>query len=227
MVIDGTLMNLVFIGGPGAGKGTQASLISNYFNLQHVAMGDIIRNEIRSGSLLGKELKTIVNVGVYPKDELILDMLKTHLLKVIEKRKGVLLDGFPRTVYQAQILDLIFNQIGLSLYLVCFLSISNMEAIKRLTGRFSCINCGKGYHNIFDKTKKEGVCDICNSINFIFRDDDKEIIAKKRLIVYYNKTLPVVKFYEKRGLLKNINAQQSINLVTKNIFNILGINKFF
>ncbi len=223
MTGDKALFNLIFLGAPGAGKGTQASRIADRLGLEHISTGDMIRAEIHSESVIGKELEETVNGGGFPSDDLVLSMLKSRLESLGKEESGVLLDGVPRTLYQAKALEAIFDPIGIPLLSVCLLEISDKEAVQRLAGRFSCAECGQGYHQLFAKPKEEGVCNVCGSTNFKRRADDSEEVAKNRLSVYHEQTAPLVNFYEKRGLLKRANAAQPVELVTQELLEILDL----
>jgi adenylate kinase len=208
------MLNLIFLGPPGAGKGTVAQAVAEKFSLLQVSTGDLIRAEVSSGSELGKELEKVINAGQLVSDEQIAQMLEEKLKKVYEEEaKGVILDGFPRTIPQANELENIFSRLGEELSAVIYIESSEENIVKRLSARWTCSKCKKVYNSITNPPKVEGVCDLDGS-TLIQRDDDKPETIKARLKTFEEKTSPLLDYYKEKGLLKsydgNVSPQESI-----------------
>lgn len=214
-------MNIILLGAPGAGKGTQAEMISNRYNIPKLSTGDMIRQEIADGSELGKQVKQIVDSGEFVNDEIMVKLVDKRLSQP-DARKGVVFDGFPRTESQCDSLDKLLNKHfkGQS-YLVISLKVEDAEIIKRVSGRFTCAKCGASYHDDYKKTKIDGQCDECDSTSFNRREDDKPESIKKRVSVYKEKYTPVFKFYENKGILKIIDGMQGINSINGDIIALI------
>jgi adenylate kinase len=214
------MLNIIFLGPPGAGKGTVAQGVSEKFNLLQISTGDLIRAEVKSGSELGEQMKEIINQGKLVSDEIVEKILESKLqeMKKSPSVKGVILDGFPRTIPQAEELENILEKLGEKLNAVIYIESSEESIVKRLSSRRSCKQCGKIYNLITMPSKVEGKCDVDGS-DLYQRDDDKEEIIRGRFKEYMEKTFPLIDFYEKKGILKrydgDVSPQESINLATK------------
>ena len=200
-------LNLIFLGPPGAGKGTQAEKLVNDFDLPYYATGDILRNAVDEGSELGKKAKEYMDRGDLVPDELIIDVISDRIDRE-EAEDGFILDGFPRNVEQAKALDDELDDLGRSLTAVVLIDVPDEEIVRRLSGRRVCKKAGHNYHVEFDPPKNEGVCDQDGS-PLVQREDDKPETVKHRLEVYKEQTAPLVDFYEDRGLLRRIDGTRS------------------
>ena len=220
------MLNIIFLGPPGAGKGTVAQGVSNRFNLMQVSTGDLIRAEVNSCSELGEQMKDIINQGKLVSDEIVEKILENKMkeIKGASSSNGVILDGFPRTIPQAEELENILEKIDEKLTAVIYIESSEESIVKRLSSRRSCKKCGKIYNLITIPSKVEGRCDV-DGEELYQRDDDKEEVIRGRFREYMEKTFPLIGFYEKKGILKRYNgdvpAQKSID-IAKSI--IEGIN---
>lgn len=212
-------VRVVLVGPPGAGKGTQASRISAAYGIPHVATGEILRENVRQETELGKKAKRFMDKGELVPDELIIDMVRERLLEP-DTENGFVLDGFPRTVPQAQALDEVLDELDQQLEAVVRMTISEDEVLRRITGRRVCEDCGANYHVETDPPRREGVCDECGGKLFQ-RDDDSEEIVRERLAAYREQTQGVVSFYEDRGLLRNVDAEGEVDEVTERMFDVL------
>ena len=197
--------NLVFLGPPGAGKGTLSEVLIKEEGLAHISTGNILRAEIKNGTALGNKAKECVNSGALVPDELVADMVGEWLAKD-ECNKGFILDGFPRTVKQAELLEAALKKIGKTLDCVVYFKAGEELLLKRLTARLTCGSCGAIYNKLFSPSKKEGLCDSCNS-PLVQRADDSLETAKSRLKVYNEQTAPLIKFYEAKGLLDTVDSE--------------------
>jgi len=195
-------MRMVLLGPPGAGKGTQAAMLVKEFQVPHISTGDIFRAAIKEGTELGRKAKEYMDQGQLVPDEIVIGIVKERLAQE-DCRKGFILDGFPRTVPQADALQEALRSLGMELNAVVNLVVSEDELVTRLSGRRVCKNCGATYHLQFSPSKAPGVCDACSG-DLYQRDDDKEETIRKRLEVYNNQTSPLINYYEKTGLLKTI-----------------------
>ncbi|GAB4297210.1 MAG: adenylate kinase [Myxococcota bacterium] len=193
---------LIFIGPPGAGKGTQAKMMVDEFKIPQVSTGDMLRAAVKEGTELGKKAKEFMNAGKLVPDEVVIGLIRERLAKE-DCKAGFILDGFPRTLPQAEVLDKLLAELKMPLDSVLLLDVADSELIERLTGRRTCRGCGAMYHIKHQPPKKEGVCDKCGGELYL-RDDDKEETIKNRLAVYHNQTSPLVNYYEKRSLLSKI-----------------------
>ena len=208
--------NLVFFGPPGAGKGTQANLISNEYNLPHISTGDIFRDNFRNNTPLGLKVKGYMDRGELVPDEIVVDIVKDRLLKD-DCKKGFILDGYPRTIPQAEFLDSIAK-----IDRVLNFRLADDEIIKRISGRRTCKSCGTAYHIINLKPKREGICDKCNS-PLVQRDDEKPEVVKERISVYKRQTEPLIDYYKKKKLLVEIDAYLGIEEVNRAVEKALGV----
>jgi adenylate kinase len=213
------IMKLIFIGPPGAGKGTQAERICKDFNIVQLSTGDILRANRKQGTELGKIAQQYMDSGALVPDEIIINMIKEELQKP-ELSNGYILDGFPRTVPQAEALSKLLSDMKQSLDAVLILEVPNQELVTRLTARRTCRSCGKSYHIIFNPPQMENVCDTCGG-ELYQRDDDKEEPILNRLKVYENQTFPLIEYYDAKGLAEHIVGTGEINEIYNRIKNIL------
>ena len=213
-------MNLILLGPPGAGKGTQAANIVEKYKVPHISTGDIFRENIKNGTELGMKAQEYMNRGELVPDELVCD-IATDRLSRDDCKDGFLLDGFPRTVFQAEKLDEYLNAKGKTLDVVINLEADDEELIRRLTGRRICRNCQASFHVINIPPKKEGVCDYCGG-ELYQRDDDTVETAKNRISVYDEQTKPLVDYYCKKGVIANIDSTTGVKNVFADIVAALG-----
>ncbi|MDR1966804.1 MAG: adenylate kinase [Synergistaceae bacterium] len=197
-------MRIILIGPPGAGKGTQAAAISEKYAVAHISTGDILRENVRSGTKLGLEAKKFMDAGSLVADSLIIDMMRGRLGEA-DAKSGFMLDGFPRTVAQAEALSSLLDEMSLRLDAVILLEIADEAVVGRLCSRRVCSSCGAIYNTVARPPKADGVCDECGGA-VIQRDDDKESVIRRRLEVYHAETAPLVDYYEKTGILRRIDA---------------------
>ncbi|WP_234123234.1 adenylate kinase [Clostridium hydrogenum] len=215
-------MNLILLGPPGAGKGTQAKLISSNFEVPHISTGDIFRANISQNTELGIRAKQFMDKGLLVPDEVTIDIVKDRLTKD-DCKNGFLLDGFPRTVKQAEALDKFLSQNGKKIDATILIDVPKEDIFDRMTGRRVCTKCGASFHVKFNPPKVEGICDLCGS-EVVQRKDDTEETVKERLEVYDKQTEPLVVYYKSKNVLKAVDGTQDINKVFKDISNILGEN---
>ncbi|MEW8985474.1 MAG: adenylate kinase [Bacillus sp. (in: firmicutes)] len=213
-------MNLVLMGLPGAGKGTQADKIVGKYNIPHISTGDMFRAAIKDGTELGLQAKSFMDKGELVPDEVTIGIVRERLSKA-DCEKGFLLDGFPRTVAQAEALDTMLADLGKKIDYVINIDVDQSILMERLTGRRICKNCGATYHLVFNPPAKEGVCDRCGGELYQRADDNAETV-QNRLDVNIQQTKPLLNFYEDKGYLRNINGQQDINVVFADIEELLG-----
>lgn len=213
-------MNLILLGPPGAGKGTQAKLISSNFNVPHISTGDIFRANISQNTELGIRAKQYMDKGLLVPDEVTIDIVKDRLTKD-DCKNGFLLDGFPRTVKQAEALDEFLNDNGSVIDASILIDVPKENIFERMTGRRVCSKCGASYHIKFNPPKVEGKCDLCGS-EVVQRKDDSEETVKERLDVYDKQTQPLVEYYKSKKVLKPVDGAQDINKVFEDIKESLG-----
>lgn len=216
-------MRVILLGPPGAGKGTQAKLISEKFSIPHISTGDIFRANIKEKTLLGIEAKRYIDNGQLVPDEVTIGIVKDRLTKD-DCDNGFLLDGFPRTVAQAEALDEFLKGINKDLDVALLIKVPEEFILERMTGRRVCTSCGASYHIRFNPPKIEGKCDICDN-ELIQRKDDTEATVKERLEVYSKQTYPLINYYKDNGIISEVNGTESIDEVFGNISNILGRDK--
>jgi adenylate kinase len=214
-------MNLILLGPPGAGKGTQAKRLETARGLVQLSTGDMLRQAVASGSALGKQAKKVMEAGQLMPDEIIIAMIAERIAAP-DARMGFVLDGFPRTEAQAEALDKMLAQGGRKLDAVIELAVDEAALIERISGRFTCAKCGAGYHDKFHTPKKPGVCDRCGSTEFVRRKDDNPETLKARLEAYRAQTAPIVPYYRRKGLLKEVDGMATPDQVTREIETILG-----
>lgn len=213
-------MKIIMLGAPGAGKGTQAKQISDTYSIPHISTGDIFRANIKNGTELGKKAKTYMDQGALVPDELTCDLVMDRISQD-DCRNGFVLDGFPRTIPQAEALDKALTASGQKMDYAINVDVPDENIINRMSGRRACLNCGATYHIVSIPPKKEGICDVCGS-PLVLRDDDKPETVKKRLEVYHDQTQPLIEYYEKAGILKTVDGTQDMKKVFSDIQAILG-----
>lgn len=211
-------MKLVFLGPPGAGKGTQASRIAEDLGVEHVSSGAIFRAAVREGSQLGRAVQSHLDAGTLAPDELTCRVIEEM---VLQRCENYILDGYPRTVPQAQMLDAMLEGRGERLHAVVYLRLEEEVAVERLTGRLVCTQCGENFHRLFMPPRAEGVCDECGG-ELSVRSDSSEDVVEKRLAEYRQKTRPLVPYYEHRGLLHRVDGAQSPEAVYSDIKALLA-----
>lgn len=212
-------MRLIFLGPPGAGKGTQAEFICRDFNIKQLSTGDLLRYHRKEGTELGKKAQEFMDKGELVPDSLIIDMIRNELRKP-EYQNGYLLDGFPRTIAQAEAFDKLINELGQTLNAVLVLEVPTEELVTRLTARRTCRVCGKTYHLIYNPPKQEGICDVCGG-ELYQRSDDNEETVRNRLAVYEKQTKPLIEYYELKGLAYHIDGNGKIEDIYTRIKEIL------
>lgn len=215
-------MNLILLGGPGAGKGTQAKKLIDKYQIPQISTGDILRAAVKEGTEMGKKAKEYMDAGKLVPDEVVIGIIKDRLAQP-DCKKGFILDGFPRTVPQAEALDKVLADLGSKIDHVISIDVDEEELVTRLTGRRTCKNpdCGQMYHIKFNPPKKEGVCDKCGS-ELYQRDDDNEATVRSRLATYNQATKPLIDYYQAKGLLRPIKGVGSIDDIFNQICRILG-----
>ncbi len=213
-------MKIIMLGAPGAGKGTQAKMIAEVYGLPHVSTGDIFRANIKNGTDLGKEAKTYMDKGELVPDELTVRILLDRVSQD-DCKNGYVLDGFPRTIPQAEVLDSELTKLGEKIDAAINVDVPDENIVRRMSGRRACVNCGATYHVVHIPPKKEGICDKCGS-ELILRDDDKEETVKNRLAVYHQQTQPLIDFYDNKGVLKTVDGTKDSSEVFNDIKKILG-----
>lgn len=213
-------MNLVLMGLPGAGKGTQADLIIKEFDIPHISTGDIFRAAIKNQTEMGRKAKSYIDAGNLVPDEVVNGIVAERLAQD-DTKKGFMLDGFPRNLVQAKALNKMLEDDGRQLDAVINIHVSPDVLVDRLSARFMCKNCGASYNRLYHMPKVEGTCDVCGGHEFYQRDDDKPATVKNRLDVNIKLNTPLVDFYKDQGVLHNINGEQSIEDVYKDVREVL------
>lgn len=214
-------MNLILLGPPGAGKGTQAEYLQEKFKLCKLSTGDMLRASAASGSELGNKLKAIMAAGQLVSDDIMIDLIRERIRKA-DCDGGFILDGFPRTIPQAEALDVMLKAENKSLDYVIELKVDDKALTERIAGRFSCAKCGAGYHDSFKQPKQSGTCDACGAHEFTRREDDNASTVTKRLEAYHRQTAPILPYYRERGVLKTLDGMASISQVTQQIEELVG-----
>jgi adenylate kinase len=214
-------MNLILMGPPGAGKGTQAQRLGKTFNIIQLSTGDMLRAEVALGSDLGRQAKEIMDSGGLVSDELIISMISTRIDQD-DCKNGFILDGFPRTTPQAEALDVMLKEKGIEIEHVIEFEVDDEAMVIRITARYTCASCGSGYHDEFQKPKTEGVCDQCGGSEFTRRADDNAEIVRSRLGAYHEQTTPILDYYNDKGVLKGVDGMADIDDVTDQLNGIVG-----
>ncbi len=212
-------MRLILVGPPGAGKGTQAVALAAHYKIPHISTGDIFRANLKNGTELGKQAQSFMDRGELVPDSVTNEMVKDRLGNS-DVANGFLLDGFPRNTNQAEVLDVILKDRKMPLDAALELSIDNSEIIRRLSGRRTCRNCSATFHKDFEKPKVDGVCDKCNG-ELYQREDDKEEVITRRLEIYAQQTEPIISYYKKAGILKNMSAVGDVAEITQKVIALL------
>ncbi|MBQ8247029.1 MAG: adenylate kinase [Lachnospiraceae bacterium] len=208
-------MKIIMLGAPGAGKGTQAKMIADKYEIPHISTGDIFRANIKNGTALGMEAKGYMDQGKLVPDELTVKILLDRVAQE-DCKNGYVLDGFPRTIPQAEVLDKALTELNDKIDFAINVDVPDENIIRRMSGRRACLNCGATYHIAHVPPKKEGICDRCGN-ELILRDDDKEETVKNRLTVYHEQTQPLIEFYTAKGVLKDVDGTQDMQVVFENI----------
>ena len=213
-------MKIIMLGAPGAGKGTQAKQIADKYSIPHISTGDILRANIKNGTELGKKAKQYMDQGALVPDELTCDLVMDRIQQD-DCKNGFVLDGFPRTIPQAEALDAALEKINEKMDYAIDVDVPDENIVNRMSGRRACLNCGATYHLISIPPKVEGICDRCGS-EIVLREDDKPETVQKRLKVYHEQTQPLIDYYKNQGILKSVDGTQPMDEVFKAIVTILG-----
>ncbi len=212
-------MKVIMLGAPGAGKGTQAKRIADKWGIPHISTGDIFRANIKSGTSLGMEAKGYMDQGLLVPDELTVKMLLDRVSQE-DCKEGYVLDGFPRTIPQAEVLNKALTELEDSIDYAVNVDVPDKNIVSRMAGRRACLSCGATYHVEYAPSKEEGICDRCEQ-PLILRDDDKPETVTKRLMVYHEQTLPLIDYYTKKGVLRTVDGTQDMEKVFESIVAIL------
>lgn len=213
-------MKIIMLGAPGAGKGTQAKMIAEKYQVPHISTGDIFRANIKNGTELGVEAKKYIDRGLLVPDELTVKILLDRVAKE-DCTNGYVLDGFPRTIPQAKVLDEALEKLNESVDYAINVDVPDENIVRRMSGRRACLSCGATYHLEHIPPKKEGICDTCGQ-ELVLRDDDKPETVLKRLNVYHEQTQPLIDFYQEKGVLRNVDGTVDMKDVFASITEILG-----
>ncbi len=213
-------MKIIMLGAPGAGKGTQAKRIAEKYSIPHISTGDIFRANIKNGTELGRKAKEYMDQGALVPDELTCDLVMDRIQQD-DCKNGFVLDGFPRTIPQAEALDGALGKIGQKMDYAIDVDVPDANIVNRMGGRRACLSCGATYHVEFNPTKQEGICDACGA-QTVLRDDDKPETVQKRLTVYHDQTQPLIDYYKKQDILKSVDGTQPMDAVFDAIIGILG-----
>lgn len=213
-------MKIIMLGAPGAGKGTQAKMIADKYSVPHISTGDIFRANIKNGTELGMEAKKYMDQGLLVPDELTVKILLDRVAQD-DCKNGYVLDGFPRTIPQAKVLDDELTKLGETIDYAIDVNVPDENIINRMSGRRACLACGATYHITHVPPKQEGICDRCGK-ELVLRDDDKPETVKNRLEIYHEQTQPLIDFYTEKGVLKTVDGTIPMNEVFESIVAILG-----
>lgn len=213
-------MKIIMLGAPGAGKGTQAKMLADKYDIPHISTGDIFRANIKAGTELGQKAKTYMDKGLLVPDELVVDLVVDRLAQE-DCKKGYILDGFPRTIPQAISLDEALAKIDENVDFAVNVEVPDENIVNRMGGRRACVDCGGTYHTKYIPTKVEGICDKCNG-KLILRDDDQPETVQKRLAVYHEQTQPLIDYYTSKAILAEVDGTRDIQVVFDDIIKILG-----
>ena len=212
---------MILLGPPGAGKGTQAKRLSTALGVPQLSTGDMLRAAIAAGSQLGKQVKAVMDAGKLVSDDIV-NALVGERIDQPDAREGFILDGFPRSLPQAEALDKLLADRKIKIDRVIEMQVDDEALVERITGRFTCANCGAGYHDRFQRPRKDGVCDQCGGTRFTRRDDDKEETVRARLKAYHAQTAPLLPYYKARGVLVGVDGMASIDEVTRQMKAAVG-----
>ena len=213
-------MKLILLGAPGAGKGTQAEVICKHLGIPAISTGNILREALKSGTEMGLKAKAFMDAGQLVPDEIVIGIIKDRLAEE-DCKNGFILDGFPRTIPQAEVLDKALTELGDAIDFAIDVNVPDENIVKRMSGRRACLSCGATYHIEHIPPKKEGICDKCGQ-ELVLRDDDKPETVQKRLKVYHDQTQPLIEFYTKKNVLKTVDGTKDMKEVFADIVAILG-----
>ena len=214
-------INIVLLGPPGAGKGTQAKRIETRYGMVQLSTGDMLRAAVAAGTPTGLRAKAVMEAGKLVDDEILIAMISDRLDQA-DARRGAIFDGFPRTVPQAEALDRLLAGRGMRLDHVIELKVDDSALVERISGRYTCKSCGAGYHDTFQKPRQAGTCDSCGGTGFLRRADDNAETVRKRLAEYYAKTAPILPYYQGKGILRGVDGMADMDRVTASLQAILG-----
>jgi adenylate kinase len=212
---------LILMGPPGGGKGTQAKRLENRYGIVQLSTGDMLRAAVKAGSPIGKQAKAVMDAGKLVSDDIMIGLISERIEQA-DCKNGFILDGFPRTVPQAEALDKMLKDKGIKLDKVIEVEVPDALLVERITGRFTCAKCGEGYHDKFKQPQKAGVCDVCGGTEFTRRADDNAETVGARLKAYHDQTAPLMPYYKGKGLLEVIDGNRDIDVVTGDLERVLG-----
>lgn len=215
------MTRLILLGPPGAGKGTQAKRLASSLGVPQLSTGDMLRAEVAAGSPLGKKVKAVMDAGKLVSDDILIDLIG-HRIDQPDCRKGFILDGFPRSLPQAEALDHMLADRKLKIDRVIEMAVQDDALVERITGRFTCAKCGAGYHDKFQRPKRDGVCDQCGGAQFTRRADDNEQAVRTRLAAYHAQTAPLLPYYRGRGVLATVDGMAAIDDVTRQMSRVVA-----
>ena len=214
-------MKIILLGPPGAGKGTQAKRLEEARGLIQLSTGDMLRAAVKAGTPVGLKAKAVMAEGKLVSDDIVIDIIRDRIQQP-DCANGFILDGFPRTVPQAEALDKMLSEFGAKLDSVIEMVVDEAVMVERVAGRYTCGKCGQGYHDSFKKPNKAGVCDVCGGTEFIRREDDRAETMQKRLAEFHAQTAPILPYYKSRGILRHVDGMAAIDDVTRQIEAILA-----
>ena len=219
---NGRGRHIIFTGVPGCGKGTQARILKDKLHIAHLSTGEMLRAEAAKATPLGLEIKALLDRGEFATDDMIIDMVSKRIAEK-DCENGFILDGFPRTLPQAEALEKMLKKHGITLDAVIEIQVPDEIIMERILGRYACMKCGAGYHDKFQKPKIYGVCDVCGGMDFYRRLDDNRTTVQKRLINYRALTYPTIPYFEKKGLLRCVDGTGTIEATSKKVDDLLAV----